>query len=162
MNARKPRNFPYILCSTVLRKSLSLGSSLSNSSKSWKKRKDQMIHSWSTIHWVTITMHETIMIDRYKNSICNVFTRQYTDLLSALTTEAFHNKHNYIRNESNSTFTSQSFMKYYDLFGAWHIQPRIIFHIRTNYANYHRVHWCFCTRFYFTNLSFILQRMTHL
>ena len=34
MNARRPRNLPYILCNTVLRKSRSRGSSLSNSSRS--------------------------------------------------------------------------------------------------------------------------------
>ena len=36
MNARSPRNFPYILWRTVFRKSRSLGSSLSKSSKSWR------------------------------------------------------------------------------------------------------------------------------
>ena len=35
MNARSPRNFPYILWRTVFRKSRSRGSSLSKSSKSW-------------------------------------------------------------------------------------------------------------------------------
>ena len=36
MNALRPRNFPYILCRTVLRKSRSRGSSLSKSSRSWR------------------------------------------------------------------------------------------------------------------------------
>lgn len=41
MKARSPRNFPYIRCRMVLRKSLSLGSSLSNSSSSWKKIREK-------------------------------------------------------------------------------------------------------------------------
>jgi len=36
MKARKPKNLPYIRCSTVFRKSLSLGSSLSNNSNNCK------------------------------------------------------------------------------------------------------------------------------
>jgi hypothetical protein len=36
MKALRPKNFPYILCNTVFRKSLSLGSSLSNSSSNYK------------------------------------------------------------------------------------------------------------------------------
>ena len=36
IKALRPRNFPYIRCRTVLRKSLSLGSSESKSSKSWR------------------------------------------------------------------------------------------------------------------------------
>ena len=34
---RKPRNFPYIRCNVVLRKSRSRGSSLSNNSSNWGK-----------------------------------------------------------------------------------------------------------------------------
>ena len=41
MKARSPRNLPYILCRTVLRKSRSLGSSLSNSSNSWRENSPQ-------------------------------------------------------------------------------------------------------------------------
>ena len=38
MKARRPRNLPYIRCNTVFRKSLSLGSSLSNNSNSCNKQ----------------------------------------------------------------------------------------------------------------------------
>ena len=52
INALKPRNFPYILWRTVLRKSLSLGSSLSKSSNNCRGKK--MIKSYRNIHFTII------------------------------------------------------------------------------------------------------------
>lgn len=48
MKARSPRNFPYIRCRMVFRKSLSLGSSLSNSSSSWDERGGKKGQNWTS------------------------------------------------------------------------------------------------------------------
>ena len=55
MKALRPRNFPYILCRQVFRKSLSLGSSLSNKSNSWNIN-PQTLQIWSSSFSIFLSM----------------------------------------------------------------------------------------------------------